>query len=86
MNDNAIAVDPTPEGLVLFAPHRKVGRSNSGLTKLRVNPQVKSSIGGEVPRRLPIRVWETHAWTKTIVERKPRISAEKPRILRARRR
>lgn len=85
MNDKAIAVHPTPVGLVLFAPAGKGERSSPGVTQLRVNPEVKSPVIGGVQRRLPISVWQIHSWSKRIVERQPCNGVEKARILRPRR-
>jgi len=82
MNDKALAVGPTAVALVLFAPGRKAGRSSSRPNKLQGDPEVKSFVMGEVSRRVPIRVWQTHSWAKKIVERRPRNGVEKGRISR----
>lgn len=65
MRGSALTVGPAGLALALFGPLRKAVRPSLPPGK----SVVKRAVAGVVParRRVPIRAWQTHSWTKKIV-------------------
>ena len=66
MHGSAITIGPAGVALALFAPLRRAVRPSLPPGK----SVVKRAVAGAVParRKVPISAWQTHSWTKKIVQ------------------
>jgi hypothetical protein len=81
VNNNALALRIAALGSVLFGTRGKVAGALSG--PARAGVRVGRLLGlRPATRRVPIRVWQTHSWTKKIVQAPGSGDATKARTAR----
>ena len=68
MGDRVIVVRFAGRASVQFVPGRKIAPLISGWHRLPAGREDKPPGVDPVRRRVPIRIWQTHSWTKKIVE------------------